>query len=110
MRPRQTVWQQLGLAEQHTNNLAPAVEAYSKALDLDPKNDVVRNSYSALLIETRQPERGIQEAEKVLAHSKADTSAQMNIGYASENGRLRESRKGLSRRDFSGTKIGCRAL
>ena len=41
-----------------------------------------RNGYAALLIGTREPERAIEQSQKVLAHDPANDTAQMNIGYA----------------------------
>jgi Flp pilus assembly protein TadD len=75
-------WLRLGAAYSQTGDLAGAVDADAHALELAPSNDALRNDYAYLLIETRQPEQGILEARKVLAHNPADAPALMNIGYA----------------------------
>ena len=41
-----------------------------------------RNGYATQLIETRQPERAIEQSQKVLAHDPKNDTAQMNTGYA----------------------------
>jgi protein O-GlcNAc transferase len=68
-------WTDLGRALQQKGDLAGAVDAFEKAATLDPAND-------AVLIETRQPQKGIEESQKVLTRNPKDTSALMNIGYA----------------------------
>jgi Flp pilus assembly protein TadD len=75
-------WADLGQALDQAGDLAASVDAYAHAVGADPANDEVRNNYAYLLIETRQAERGIAEARKVLEHNASDTSALMNIGYA----------------------------
>jgi len=72
----------LGSAYEKLGDLANAATAFQHATEADPTNDTVRNKYAFLLIQTRQPERGIEESRKVLAHKPNDTSALMNIGYA----------------------------
>lgn len=72
----------LGSAYEKLGDLANAADAYQHASEADPTNDTIRNKYAFLLIQTRQPERGIEESRKVLAHKPNDTSALMNIGYA----------------------------
>jgi protein O-GlcNAc transferase len=75
-------WQQLGVAEQRNKDLAGAVEALAKAVSLKPKDNELRDAYAQLLIATRQPERGITEAQTVLADNQWDLSARINLGYA----------------------------
>jgi protein O-GlcNAc transferase len=75
-------WFRLGSADAQVGDLAGAVDAHQHAVELNPANDSLRNTYAYLLIETRQPDRGIEEAQKVLAHNPADIPALMNIGYA----------------------------
>jgi len=75
-------WQDLGRALEAKGDLAGAVDATEHALALDASNDVLRNSYAYLLIETRRAQQGIAESQKVLAHNPADVSAMLNIGYA----------------------------
>ncbi len=72
----------LGSAYMDLGDLGAAVEAYGHAVELKPADDGMRDTYSWLLVETRQPEKAISEAQKVLAHNPADTAAEMNIGYA----------------------------
>jgi len=72
----------LGSAYQRTGDLAGAVDAFGKAVAIDPANDTVHNTYAFLLIDTRQADRGIEESRKVLEHNPKDTNALMNIGYA----------------------------
>lgn len=75
-------YEKLGRALQTKGDLAGAVAQLQRAIDTDPNNDITRNEYAFLLIETRQPDRGIAEAQTVLAHKPNDTNALMNIGYA----------------------------
>ena len=70
------------MAEQRLHDLTPAVEAFAKAVELNPQNDTMRNGYAELLIETRQPERAIEQAQQVLAHNPTDSAAAMTIGQA----------------------------
>lgn len=72
----------LAMARQQMGDLAGAADACARAVALDPANNAARNTYAYLLIETRQPDRGIEEARAVLAQNPADTSAIMNVGYA----------------------------
>lgn len=75
-------WSALGQALRRKQDLDGAVNAYKRAVELNPKDDATRNGYAALLIETVQPKRAIEESQKVLAHNPANATAQMNIGYA----------------------------
>jgi protein O-GlcNAc transferase len=75
-------WQQLGVSEMRTSNLAAAVDAYSKAVALSPLDNATRNGYAELLIETRQPERAIEQAQKVLANDKWSVPAYLAMGHA----------------------------
>jgi protein O-GlcNAc transferase len=75
-------WFRLGSAYFQVGDLAGAVDADAHAVAIDPANDVLRNNYAYLLIETRQAERGIEESQKVLSHDPSNTAAVMNIGYA----------------------------
>ena len=59
------------------------MNAYKRAVELDPKDDQTRNEYATVLIETVQPERAIEDHWRVLAHDPANATAHMNIGYAS---------------------------
>ena len=77
-----SAYEKLGRALQGKGDLAGAARQLEHAVDTDPNNDVTRNEYAFLLIETRQPDRGIAEARTVLTHKPNDTSALMNIGYA----------------------------
>jgi len=78
-------WAQLGLALHKQNDVA-AVDAYAHAVELSPQDDAMRNTYAALLVQTRQPDRAIEESQKVLAREgstdAAKAGAQMTIGYA----------------------------
>jgi tetratricopeptide (TPR) repeat protein len=75
-------WTDLARSLQQRGDLPGAVDAFAKAVELDPSNDGVHNMYAYALIETRQAQKGIEESKKVLAHNPKDTSALMNIGYA----------------------------
>jgi tetratricopeptide (TPR) repeat protein len=79
-------WRQLGLALHRQGDLAASADAYAHAVELAPQDDSLRNSYAALLVQTRQPGRAIEESHKVLARQDstdiARAIAQMNIGYA----------------------------
>jgi tetratricopeptide (TPR) repeat protein len=75
-------YEKLGRALQAKGDLAGAAGELQRAVDTDPTNDVTRNEYAFLLIETRQPDRGIAESRTVLTHKPNDTNALMNIGYA----------------------------
>ncbi len=72
----------LATACERTGDLAGATAAFGKAVALHPDNDELRNSYASKLIETRQADRGIAEAQTVLTHNPKDLNALMNIGYA----------------------------
>ncbi len=61
-------WQALGRALQHIPDLPAALDAYQHALALKPQDDSIHNEYALMLIETRQPDRGIEECQKILAH------------------------------------------
>ena len=78
-------WTQLGIAQRKHGD-TEAVESYRHAVELAPQDDAARNVYASLLVQTRQPERAIEESKKVLARSgssnAARAGAQMNIGYA----------------------------
>jgi Flp pilus assembly protein TadD len=79
-------WISYGVALHAKNEFAAAADAYAHAIKLDPANDKLRNDYGAVLVEARQPDRAIEEAEKILARGgakpEAKVAAQMNIGYA----------------------------
>jgi protein O-GlcNAc transferase len=79
-------WTSYAEAARNKGDVAEAMNAYAQAVKLDPKNDDTRNSYSAVLVEARQPERAIQEAQKVLTRPGAKAATRvpafMNIGYA----------------------------
>jgi tetratricopeptide (TPR) repeat protein len=80
------VWSQFGLALRRKGDLAAAVDAYAHAVQIAPQDDSMRNSYAALLVQTRQPDRAIEESQIVLArqdsNAVARSNAQLNIGYA----------------------------
>jgi protein O-GlcNAc transferase len=82
---RPAAWAQLGAALRKLGDLA-AMDAYAHALQLTPQDDAVRNVYASLLVQTRQPDRAIEESQKVLARDGstdgARAAAQLNIGYA----------------------------
>jgi tetratricopeptide (TPR) repeat protein len=79
-------WSQLGLALRRQGDLVAAVDAYAHAVQLAPQDDSARNSYAALLVQTRQPARAIEESQKILVRpdstDDARVNAQMTIGYA----------------------------
>jgi protein O-GlcNAc transferase len=75
-------WRSLAQALQAKGDLLTAISAYQRALQLKDDDDDARNELSALLVETRQPGRGIEEANRVLKHDPHNFSAQMNLGYA----------------------------
>jgi tetratricopeptide (TPR) repeat protein len=79
-------WTNYAEASRGKGDFTTAADAYAQAVKLDPKDDTVRNSFAAALVEARQPERAIEESQKVLAHPAAKLAAQMsarmNIGYA----------------------------
>lgn len=78
-------WAELGVALRKQGDTA-AVDAYARAVALAPQDDAIRNSYASLLVQTRQPDKAIEESQKVLTREgSTDASraaAQMNIGYA----------------------------
>jgi tetratricopeptide (TPR) repeat protein len=79
-------WSQFGLALRRKGDLAAAVDAYAHAVQIAPQDDSTRNSYAALLVQTRQPDLAIEESQRVLARQDSNaiarSNAQMNIGYA----------------------------
>ena len=83
---RPEAWSQLGLALRRQGDLGAATDAYAHAIQLAPQDDSIRNSYAALLVQTRQPARAIEESQKVLSRKgstdAARLSAELNIGYA----------------------------
>src|SRR5690348_11521985 len=100
-------WSALGQALRRKQDLDGAVNAYKRAVELNPKDDATRNGYAALLIETVQPERAIEESQKVLAHNPANATAQMNIGYARlKMGEFDKAEKAYRAAIVSDSKIG----
>src|ERR1035441_2324814 len=75
-------WKSLGQALRSKGELVTAIDAYQRALELQADDDAARNELANLLVETRQPERAIQEADQVLKHDPHNLAAQMNLGYA----------------------------
>ena len=75
-------WNSLGQALQGKHDLEPAVDAYKKAVDLQPANDQFRVAYAASLTETRQADRAIAELRQILAHAPKDEFALVSLGYA----------------------------
>lgn len=78
-------WTELGIALRKQDDTS-AVDAYAHAVELAPEDDATRNTYASLLVQTRQPDRAIEESQKVLNRTGssdiARAVAQMNIGYA----------------------------
>jgi tetratricopeptide (TPR) repeat protein len=79
----------LGSAYLEVGRYERAVSELKEAVAIDKTQapalktlDQARNGYAAQLIETRQPERAIEESEKILVHDPANDAARMNIGYA----------------------------
>jgi tetratricopeptide (TPR) repeat protein len=75
-------WRSFGQALEAKGQLTEAIAAYERALQLKPDDNAARNELSNLLVLTRQPERGIQEANRILADDPQNFSAHMNLGYA----------------------------
>lgn len=75
-------WKALGQALRRKLEFDGAVDAYRRAVELNPNDNEMRNGYATLLIEARDPERAIEESKKVLMRDPANAAAQMNIGYA----------------------------
>jgi tetratricopeptide (TPR) repeat protein len=75
-------WKALGQALRRKPDFDGAVDAYRRAVELNPNDNETRNGYATLLIEARYPERAIKESEQVLRRDPANAAAQMNIGYA----------------------------
>jgi tetratricopeptide (TPR) repeat protein len=79
----------LGSAYLQVGRQEQAVAELEQAVSIDKTQTAAwialaqaRNSYATSLIEMRQPERAIEQSQKVLAHDPANDTAQMNIGYA----------------------------
>jgi Flp pilus assembly protein TadD len=75
-------WATLGRALQASGDWGGAVDAYGRAVALNPADNATRNDYAYSLIETRRADESIAESQKVLDHNASDTAAWMNIGYA----------------------------
>ena len=76
----------LGYAYQYTNRTAEALEAYRKAVELDPKNIDYRTTYGLILGVNKQADAGIAELNKVIAtpgYKSAD--AYLNLGWLYRN-------------------------
>ena len=73
-------WNQLGLALQHQGDRKAAVDAYAKAVDIEPANADFRNNYGLMLLETGVPERAITQFQTLLARDPGNLSALGNIG------------------------------
>src|SRR5579859_3532468 len=59
-------WQNLGMARQQLRDYAGARDAYEKALEIEPSNDAVRNSFGFMLVNTRQADEGIEQFRRIL--------------------------------------------
>ena len=83
---RPEAWSQLGIALRRRGDLVGAVDAYARAVKLKPQDDDLRNSYAAMLVQTRQAARALEESQKVLTRDgstpAARINAHMNMGYA----------------------------
>jgi len=73
---------EIGRYEQAASELKEAVSIDKTQTTARSALAQARNGYAAQLIETRQPERAIEESQKVLTHDPSNDAAQMNIGYA----------------------------
>ena len=73
-------WKDLGSALDAKGDLLAASDAYSRAVTLAPGDHDLRNTYGMLLVNTRHPEEGLAQFQKVLTEDPADSTAQMNIG------------------------------
>jgi tetratricopeptide (TPR) repeat protein len=73
---------EIGRYEQAASELKEAVAIDKTQAAAWRALDQARNSYAGQLIETRQPERAIEESQIVLAHDPANDAARMNVGYA----------------------------
>lgn len=75
-------WLLLGRLHQSTNRLDSALQAYEKALELDPNHMGVLNSYSQALLMTGE-ESYIEKARRVLAHALSLAPADVNLSAMS---------------------------
>ena len=76
------LWAQLGLAYQQQRRLKLAQASYARALEIDPKNTAVRNSYGYVLTESGDAAGGLREFRKILQQDPNDVHVQVNLGYA----------------------------
>jgi len=91
------VWEALGLAYQKLNRFAEARDAYRHAVELNPKDNSLRNSYGAVLVKAGDPVGGLREFQRVLAEEPDNTHVQVNVGYAYiAEGKFREAIQELS--------------
>ena len=75
-------WQALALCYQRLQKFLEARDAYKAALDLNPTNTDLSNSYGYMLVNTREADAGIAEFRKVLVQDPANIGVQVNIGFA----------------------------
>ncbi|HDP69343.1 MAG TPA: tetratricopeptide repeat protein [Actinobacteria bacterium] len=66
------------------NMYAAAVDAYGKALELDPKQNDARTDMALAHISLRNTEKAIAELEKVLENDPNHVNALLNLGYANK--------------------------
>ena len=87
----------LGFAYQYTGKTAEALEAYKKAVELDPKNIEYRTTYGLILGINKQPDAGITELNKVIAtpgYKSAD--AYLNLGWLYRNTQPRRAEESVA--------------
>ena len=75
------------MARQQLRDFEGARDAYFRALELQPGNSALRNSYGFMLVNTRQAEEAVAQFRKILTENPGDTAAQVNIGFAFLPGR-----------------------
>ncbi|MGC2615846.1 MAG: tetratricopeptide repeat protein [Terracidiphilus sp.] len=71
-----------GIAAQQHNDLNEAIDAYRKALAIDPKLAEARANLGAALSAAGQFDAAIEEDTKVLAMAPGNTAVRMNLGLA----------------------------
>lgn len=88
------VWYALGRAQERTGNRAAALEAYDRALRLDPKHRQARRRTVQLALLARDFARARREAERLAADSPEDPETHLLEGtVAAKDGRREDARR-----------------